>query len=171
MDQLNKDLLQGELAPSEKLLWSGQPAQGFQLHAGDAMAIPCSIAWFFFAVYWEMTILQMGTGPVYALFGLPFILVYCLIFSDIRLPGIHGLIGAAYVGFFEMGITFVLWLTALRLSENTARVGYLIFLSPFLSLVFIHFLVGEDILGSTYLGLVLIVAGLIVQQVRSFGRH
>jgi hypothetical protein len=75
MDQLNKNLLQGELAPGEKLLWSGQPAQGFQLHAGDAMAIPCSILWFFFAVYWELTILQMGADTLYALFGVPFILL------------------------------------------------------------------------------------------------
>jgi drug/metabolite transporter (DMT)-like permease len=55
-----------------------------------------------------------------------------------------------------MGITFVLWLSALKYSENTAKVGNLIFISPFVSLVFIHFLVGEDILPSTFVGLVLI---------------
>ena len=66
-----------------------------------------------------------------------------------------------------MGITFVLWLSAMKLTDHIARIGNLIFLSPFLSLVFIHFLVGEDILPSTYVGLILIIAGLIVQQRKS----
>ena len=62
-----------------------------------------------------------------------------------------------------MGLTFVLWLSALRASENTARVSQLIFLSPFLSLIFIHFVLGETIATSTYVGLVLIVGGLLLR--------
>ena len=65
-----------------------------------------------------------------------------------------------------MGITFVFWLSALKLSENTAKVGNLIFISPFLSLVFIHFLVGEDILASTFIGLALIISGILLQQIK-----
>lgn len=103
------------------------------------------------------------------LFGLPFIFLACMLTSSLRVDDMRGLIGAVYVGVFEMGITFVLWLKALRLSRNTARVGNLIFLSPFLSLVFIRLLVGEDILASTYAGLALIVAGLMVQGSRSKG--
>jgi drug/metabolite transporter (DMT)-like permease len=98
------------------------------------------------------------------LFSLPFIFVACILFSDLTIPGLEGLLGAAYVGIFEMGITFVFWLTALKLSENTAKVGNLIFLSPFLSLIFIHFIVGETILPSTFIGLVFIVAGLVIQS-------
>ncbi len=63
-----------------------------------------------------------------------------------------------------MGITFVLWLNALRLSSTTAKVSTLIFFSPFLSLVFIHFFVGEDIRLSTIVGLVFIVIGNVLQQ-------
>ena len=48
-----------------------------------------------------------------------------------------------------------------------ARVGNMIFISPFLSLIFIHFLVGERILSSTFVGLVLVVAGLLIQQLKS----
>ena len=58
----------------------------------------------------------------------------------------------------------MLWLTALKYSTSTAKVGNLIFLSPFLSLVFIHFLLGEEILPSTYAGLGLIIAGLLLQR-------
>ncbi|MFQ5936537.1 MAG: hypothetical protein ACE5LB_09025, partial [Acidiferrobacterales bacterium] len=53
---------------------------------------------------------------------------------------------------------------ALRLSTTTAKVGTMIFFSPFLSLVFIHFFVGEDIRTSTIAGLGFIVAGNVLQQ-------
>ncbi len=98
------------------------------------------------------------------LFGLPFIFIACVLFSDLSVSDPRGLLGAAYVGTFEMGITFVFWLKALKLSENTAKVSNLIFLSPFLSLIFIHFLVGEEIFASTFSGLVLIISGLIIQR-------
>ena len=42
--------------------------------------------------------------------------------------------------------------------------GNLIFVSPFLSLVLLHFLVREGIRGSTFVGLVFIMGGLAVQQ-------
>jgi len=79
-------------------------------------------------------------------------------------PPAAGLAGAAYVGVFEMGITFVLWLRALSLSRDTSQVTILIFIAPFVSLVLIHFLVGETILMSSIAGLALIVVGILVQK-------
>ena len=135
---------------------------------GVALALGSTIIW---SLYWIYNT-KADRDPVAGLllnfvFGLPWILAYCLVFSNVSVSHTIGLIGAVYVGMFEMGITFVLWLSALKLSENTAKVGNLIFLSPFLSLVFIHFLVGEDILASTYIGLVLIITGLLIQQLKS----
>ena len=75
-----------------------------------------------------------------------------------------GWAGAGYVGLFEMGITFVLWLTALRTATNTSRVSNLIFLSPLISLLLIGHFVGETVLAATWLGLLLIMAGLGVQR-------
>lgn len=63
-----------------------------------------------------------------------------------------------------MGLTFVLWLKAMKLATNTSRIANLIFLSPFLSLALISTFVGEDIQRSTLAGLVLIMAGLGVQR-------
>ena len=48
--------------------------------------------------------------------------------------------------------------------ENTAKVAGLIFASPFISLLLIHFFVGEPIRGSTIAGLVFVVGGLLVQN-------
>ena len=97
-------------------------------------------------------------------FGFIFILISILLSSKMRIPAMTGLAGATYVGLFEMGITFVLWLKALKLSKTTAQVSNLIYLSPFLSLALIHFVVGEKILPSTMIGLIFIVAGIIMQQ-------
>ena len=72
--------------------------------------------------------------------------------------------GAIYVGVFEMGVTFVTWITALRLSRTAAQVGNLIFLTPFLSLFFIRSTIGEPILPSTLVGLTFIVTGILLQQ-------
>jgi drug/metabolite transporter (DMT)-like permease len=55
----------------------------------------------------------------------------------------------------------------MKKAVNTSKVSNLIFISPFLSLVFIYFILGEIILPSTYVGLVLIVAGLWIQQRRA----
>lgn len=132
---------------------------------GVALALFSTILW---ALYWIFNT-QDTRDPVVGLFlsfvfALPFVVLICWGFSDLWVRDVRGLYGAVYVGVIEMGITFVLWLLALKNAENTARVGNLIFLSPFLSLVFIHFVLGEHILPSTFVGLVLIVAGLVVQQ-------
>ncbi len=75
-----------------------------------------------------------------------------------------GLWGGLYVGVFEMGVTYVFWLLALRRASTPGRVSTLIYLSPFLSLWFIHYTLGEAIARTTLMGLTLIIAGLLLQQ-------
>ena len=143
----------------------------FSSPLGVGLALGSTVIW---AVYW-LTNTRDRRDPVVALalnfaFGLPFVLCFVLVFSSPSVGDLRGLLGAVYVGVFEMGVTFVLWLSALRLSMSAARIGNLIFISPFLSLVFIHLLVGEEIQGSTLVGLVFIMGGLAFQQVRNRGR-
>jgi drug/metabolite transporter (DMT)-like permease len=103
-------------------------------------------------------------------FGFIFIFITMLLTKRIRIPDLRGFVGAGYVGLFEMGITFILWLKALQLSKTTAKVGNLIYLSPFISLIIISRVVGEKILLSTIGGLVLIIAGIILQTKNGKGR-
>ncbi|MEJ2090323.1 MAG: EamA family transporter, partial [Gammaproteobacteria bacterium] len=77
-------------------------------------------------------------------------------------PTVDTLIYGAWVGFVEMGITFLLWQRALKLSRHAARIGQLIFLSPFISLVLIGTVLGETIHVTSWIGLGIIVAGLLV---------
>jgi drug/metabolite transporter (DMT)-like permease len=132
---------------------------------GVGLALGSTVIW---ALYWIFNTRDLR-DPVAGLFlnfllSLPFVTAFVLLFSETVVPAPRGLLGAAYVGAFEMGITFVLWLSALKLTRSASRIGNLIFVSPFLSLVFIHFLVGEEIRGSTFVGLVFIMGGLAVQQ-------
>jgi len=134
---------------------------------GVALALLSTVIW---ALYWIFNTRDQR-DPVVALFvnflfSFPFVLGYYLLTSDIRPPPLEGLLGAAYIGTFEMGACFVLWLMAMKLTDSTARLSNLIFLSPFLSLVFIYFLLGEKILPATFIGLVLIIAGLLCQRLR-----
>jgi drug/metabolite transporter (DMT)-like permease len=75
-----------------------------------------------------------------------------------------GILGSIYVGCFEMGITFVLWLKALSLASSTARIGNTIYLVPFLSLMVIHLVLGETIYWTTIAGLGIIVSSILYQQ-------
>ncbi|WP_320170179.1 DMT family transporter [Maridesulfovibrio sp.] len=132
---------------------------------GVLLALFSTIIW---AAYWIYNT-KSGTDPLVGLFlnfcfGLIPITIAMLVFSGLPPFNFPAVISAAYVGLFEMGITFALWLNAMKLTENTARISNLIFLSPFMSLILIHFIVGEEILTSTLVGLIFIVAGNIIQQ-------
>ena len=97
-------------------------------------------------------------------FGMIYITLACIIFSEISLPNLKSILGSTYIGLFEMGITYIIWLRALQLSTTTAKISNLIFLSPFISLIIIYFTVGEKIMLSTILGLSLIIGGIVIQK-------
>ncbi|MDG1869220.1 MAG: EamA/RhaT family transporter, partial [Candidatus Thioglobus sp.] len=65
---------------------------------------------------------------------------------------------------FEMGISVVLWQVALKTSTTVSRVASLVFITPFLSLLILHFVLKEAILISTIFGVILICVGLFLQK-------
>lgn len=137
---------------------------------GVGLALLSTVIW---ALYWIANT-RNATDPTLALLlnflaALPLILGATLLFSSLPAfsgadAAAEGLLAACYVGVFEMGVSFVLWLQAMRLTESTARIGNLIFLSPFLSLALIHMILGETIHAATYAGLALILAGNLFQK-------
>jgi drug/metabolite transporter (DMT)-like permease len=94
--------------------------------------------------------------------GLLFVLPFFLF--SFRLPSLYGLLGALYIGLFEMSLAFVFWIKALKLSRTTALVSNLVYLTPFIALILLSILVGEKILMSTIIGLLLIVLGIVYQR-------
>ncbi len=123
---------------------------------------------FLWSIYWVYST-KLSVEPVVGLFinflfGFLFVSVYFIVFGYHLTFDIYGFMGSFYIGMFEMGLTFVLWLFAMKLTSSSSKVANLIFLSPFLSLIFIHFILKEDIRTSTFVGLSMIIFGLILQQ-------
>lgn len=137
---------------------------------GSALALGSSIIW---AAYWIIN-LKDSREPIKKLYfnfliGSLFLILYILIG---RIPLLQigaaistmALLAGIYVGCFEMGITFFLWFKALSLSDNTAKISNLIFVTPFISLIFIGLLLKESIAPATIIGLILIVVSNIYQK-------
>ena len=132
---------------------------------GVALALGSTLIW---ALYWIYGV-KDNRDPATRLlvnfvFGCGFSGAYLWLAGTLETPEVRGLAGAAYIGIFEMGIAFVAWLRALKLSRTTAQVGQIIYLTPFLSLLLISLIVGEPIYPSTVAGLALIVGGIILQR-------
>ncbi len=138
----------------------------FTSTVGVSLATGSSLIW---AMFWIYNVRDKQDEAVRLFlnfaFGSVFTLV-SLLLTDVKVPDARGILGAVYVGFFEMGITFLVWLKALKLSKTTAHVTNLIYLVPFLSLAMISFAVGEKIRPSTMVSLLFIVSGIILQRLR-----
>lgn len=100
-------------------------------------------------------------------FSAIYISVACMLFKVPCFTISTGFYTGIYVGLFEMGITFVLWLKALQLSESTARISNLVYITPFLSLVLIRFILKEHIFLTSVAGLILIILGIIIQKLNN----
>jgi drug/metabolite transporter (DMT)-like permease len=100
------------------------------------------------------------------LFGYMYIVIALVVTKNwqISASAMNGVLAAVYVGVFEMGITFLFWLKALQMSETTDRVSNLVYLAPFLSLVFVHFILHEPVYYTTPVGLLLIISGIWLQN-------
>jgi len=131
---------------------------------GAMLAIGSSVIW---SLFWILSVLDKR-DEIFKLFwnfafGVVYLLLTAILFTDFEFPN-QGLPAAVYIGLFELGITYILWMKAMQLSENNAKMGNLTFLSPFLSLIFIHFILGETIFFTTFIGLAFIVSGIWYQQ-------
>lgn len=139
----------------------------FSSPLGVSLALSSSIVW---ALYWlfNMKDQREEVSKLFLnfLFALVLISIATIIFSDVKTINIRGLLAGIYIGLFEMGITFVIWLKALKLSGRTDKIGNLIYLTPFFSLVFISLILGEKIYITTFIGLILIVTGIFIQQIK-----
>ena len=132
---------------------------------GVFLALSSSILW---SAYWIFSVRDKRDQIVKLFlnffFGLIYLTIAVWLFSDFRIETGESFYAAIYVGIFEVGITYVLWLKAMEYSTNNAKIGNLVFLAPFISLIFIHFILKETIFVTTFIGLVFIVAGIFVQQ-------
>ncbi|MDW6091321.1 DMT family transporter [Vibrio rhizosphaerae] len=142
-------------------------ALDFESPVGVGLALLSTILW---AGYWILNTRNTADPVVSLLLGFLVAFPCTLILSfyehaDWTHITVQGWLSAVYVGLFEMGITFFLWLSALKRTRHTARISNLIFISPFISLLLLSVIIQEQIHPTTIVGLVCIIAGLTIQQV------
>ncbi len=140
---------------------------------GVTLALVSTLLW---AVYWIASTKDTREA-VTGLFqnflaSLPVLVAVIWVLEGSRAfaPSGAALLGAAYIGSLEMGLTFALWLAALKHATHAGSLSTLIFLSQPIALVFIHFVLGEAIHPNTYWGFALILAGLGLQNWVRFRR-
>lgn len=130
---------------------------------GVLMALLSAVLW---ASYWMLNNrLRDKVDTTVSLF-LGFFAGSVVLIAAGAVVGIHvdttaGLLSGIYIGCFEMGIPFLTFGIALRITKNPTLINQMCYLSPFLSLFLIAMVLGEKIAPATYAGLALIVAGLV----------
>jgi len=131
--------------------------------AGVMFALASTVVW---AGYWLAGV-RSATEPTALMatsfcFAVPVLGVLCAAGPGLPPLDTDTLRYGAWVGLVEMGVTFLLWSRALKLTAHAGRIGQLIFLSPFLSLGLIGAVLGETVHLTSWLGLGIIVVGLLV---------
>lgn len=132
---------------------------------GVCLGILSSLIWSFF---WILNIKDKRDDVVKMflnfLFGSIYVTILFLITRGTFVLFKMGFFSSLYIGLFEMSLTFIIWIFALKNSDKTSRVSNIIYLTPFLSLVFIHFVGQEKIKLTTVVGLIIILGGILIQN-------
>ena len=130
---------------------------------GIGLALVSTVLW---ASYWLASVRSSMDPVTMMLTGFltatPVIGALCYFTSGLPALETPTVVYGAWVGLIEMGITFLLWQRALALTRHAARIGQLIFLSPFVSLFLIDRVLGESVHPSAIMALALIVVGVVL---------
>ncbi len=146
-------------------LQGGSGAKDPENRLGIVLALSTSIIWAIYFIYNA----KDNKDPVARLFlNFLFASILLLIIGLIRgslLGDTPQAIGSAiYVGIFEMGITFVLWLLAMQYAPTTDRISNLIFIAPFINLIIVRLVLNETIFLTTLYGIILLISGILLQN-------
>lgn len=135
---------------------------------GVLLSVLTSVIW---SLYWIINLRDKRDDLIKLFLSFLFSMVYIAVVMAFKgnFPPLWSMavLPAVYVGLFETGITFVFWLKALQLSESTGKVANLIYITPFLSLIVIHFVLHEQLFYTSFAGLCLIMTGIIVSRIKN----
>ena len=135
---------------------------------GIILALGSSIVWSLFWIF-NTKDQRKPTHKLFLnfVFGLIFSLITLAFFGKINLPDSNSITAAIYIGLIECGIAYIFWLKAMKLTSSMDKIGNLVFLSPFISLFLLHLIIGESIYLSTWVGLTIIIIGILLQKITS----
>jgi drug/metabolite transporter (DMT)-like permease len=102
---------------------------------------------------------------IYFAVTLFFTFINILIIGELKLPSSRTIFWIVFNGIFVNGISYILWFKALEKIE-TSLISSSIYLTPFLSLLYIWIFLREKILPSSIIGLILITFGIMVNIIQ-----
>ena len=148
------------------IAFSGKNISGELNLWGVFLALCSTIIW---ASYWLLNA-RNKAPPITKLFqsfllATPVLIIILFTSGDFTTHlSLKQLAGMAYIGIFEMGLAFICWQMAMYYTTKVSQVSTLIFLSPFASLFIINKFLGEPLNILTFVGLGLIITGILFQQ-------
>lgn len=133
---------------------------------GFGLSFLSSVLW---ALYWILNDRYKNKVSQKAALFLTFFfgMIYLIIGSfwlPLNITLSKALFSGIYIGSFEIGIPFICFGYALRKCSNPLLINQMCYLSPFLSLFLIANVLHEKIQPVTYIGLLLIVGGLVYNE-------
>lgn len=140
-----------------------------------AGVILCICSAFLWSVYWILNV-RNKLDELIKLFinflsGSLLLALYLFFFSSFEISFDESFAAGVYIGIFEIGVSFVLWMKALSLTKHSARIANLTYIGPFLSLIPVHFILGEKIYVTTIVGLFCIISGILFQQTEKMNKQ
>lgn len=140
---------------------------------GVTLALASGVLW---ALYFVLNVRDSRDEAVKLFANFAFGSAYMIIAMAIKgsfheAISFSGAAASVYIGIFEMGITFWLWLRALQLASTSDKISNLIFFAPFISLILLHFIIGEPVYYTTPVGLIIIIGSVLFQNSRLKTKH
>ena len=136
----------------------------FDSARGIFFALAAAVSYSLFSVFGKkQNHDKLTSATVISFFGFVCSAVALFAFSKITALSPGQFLGVFWIGAFANGIAFLFWFLALKYGD-TAKVSNMILLTPYISLVYIYFLIGEKIIISSIVGLAVIVFGILIQS-------
>lgn len=135
---------------------------------GIALALGSALIW---GMYWILTVRYAEDAVTLLLIAFatatPCAAICCLLFDSLPAFNLVNLGFGIWLGVAEMGLAFLLWQRALRTATQVSIITPIAYLSPALSLFFIHFVLGERVPLITIVGLATLMVGILTMYINN----
>ena len=131
---------------------------------GDFLALGAAISWGIFSNFGKKNKIDIHiSNYIFMITNFLLSTISVIIFSGFTLPTPTGFVGVVWLGITNIVVCYYLWFKALKLTSTTL-IASITFVTPFITLLFIVFFLGEKIYLIQILGLLVIFLGIALQN-------
>ncbi|HHW31959.1 MAG TPA: DMT family transporter [Clostridiaceae bacterium] len=133
---------------------------------GDLLAISGAICWGIFSNLGKKNrIDNFISNYIFVVMSFVFSWICMRAFSSFVVPDFKSFGGLIWLSLSNIVFSYYIWFKALK-NASSSLIASLSFITPFITLVFIKFLLGEDITLIQFTGLIIILLGTAVQSIK-----